>query len=156
MRLTVIIGGVLLASVAMHVFISPLCGCSTKTPSHASAMKSGLRNLATAQEEYLVDHGTYADDIAALEFFVGQRPLVKIAILAGDAESWAARATHDAFTSGLYAGADCVTAFGTSDAVPQTTMKHRSPSADRPLVCDMDGWSAFQSRWARWRWRTSD
>ena len=62
---TVIIVGV----VSFGVWVQPSCACSTKVPAYRTAMKSDLRNLATAQEWYFGEHGVFASAFAD-SFFV--------------------------------------------------------------------------------------
>ena len=56
-----------------------------------AGMKSDLRNLAAAEEAYLVDNTTYASDPDDLEF--RSSPDVVLTLQA-DQDGWAARATH--------------------------------------------------------------
>ena len=155
MRVTTVAAGFSLAGLALFVYgIMPLCGCSTKAPAYAAAMKSDLKNLDFAQERHFEEHGTYTTDLAALDF--GSSSGVTVTILHADAGAWAARATHGAFETGRYAGADCVAGRGTPRDEARTTIKHRSPTADRAVVCDLDGWGPVQSRWERWRWKLND
>ena len=153
MRFLQLVGGALAAVIAMYLFVMPLCGCSTKAGAYASALKSDLKNLVTAQEAYFADHETFAGDLASLDSLFAPTTGVTIAILDADADSWTGRATHAALTSGSYAGADCVAVVGPTETVPRTTMKRRRPTAEQPVVCDMDGWQPIQSRWARWWWQ---
>lgn len=155
MRVTTVAAGFSLAGAALFVYgIMPLCGCSTKTPAYASDMKSDLKNLDVAQELHFEEHGTYATDFATLGF--GPSGGVTVTMVHADAGAWAARATHGAFETGRYAGADCVASRGEPHGVVRTTIKGRSPTADRFVVCDLDGWGPVQSRWERWRWQLSD
>jgi len=132
----------------------PLCGCSTKLGSYSSSMRSDLRNLEPAQEAYFADHGRYTTDVAELGYAPSDG--VTVTILHADADGWAARSTHRGFAEGAYEQADCVVAGGDRAPEVMTTMKHRSPSPDRVVVCDLDGWSPAQSRLDRWRWRFGD
>jgi prepilin-type N-terminal cleavage/methylation domain-containing protein len=56
----VIIG--ILAAIAVPKF------SATKGKAHFAAMKSDLRNLATAQEGYFYDHAAYSSDLDTLNF----------------------------------------------------------------------------------------
>ena len=52
----------ILAAVAIPRF------SQAKGRTRAAAIRSDLRNLATAQEEYLSLHGVYADNVADLDY----------------------------------------------------------------------------------------
>ena len=132
---------------------NPLCGCSTRSGAWRLAIKSDLKNLEGAQEAFFAEHLRYTDDVTALDFTPSTG--VTITILDANDESWTGRATIT-HSQESYAGADCVAAVGSTTALPKTTLKHRSPSADRSIVCDMDGWHAIQSRLDRWLWKIGD
>ncbi len=55
-------------------------------------MKSDLRNLASAEESYFVNHLSYTTSTGSLEF--NQSPNVTIVISDGDVDSWKATAAH--------------------------------------------------------------
>jgi prepilin-type N-terminal cleavage/methylation domain-containing protein len=80
----VIIG--ILAAIAIPKFTS------TKGKSFAAQMKSDLRNLSTAQEDYFYFHESYTTDVGALAF----RPTegVQLTITAADGGGWSAVAVH--------------------------------------------------------------
>ncbi len=80
----VIIG--ILASVAIPQFQS------TRGKAAAAALKTDLRNLATAQESYFYDTGTYSTDLAALKVVLS--PSVTLSIGAADVSGWSATATR--------------------------------------------------------------
>lgn len=82
----VIIG--ILAAIAIPKFQN------TKGKANAAALKSDLRNLASAQEGYLYDHNVYASAIGDLDFDVSEGVVLTIeeAALGG----WSAKATHPA------------------------------------------------------------
>lgn len=70
-------------------------------PSRAymSAVKSDLKNLASQQEIYFSDVGSYSADFAALGF----TPSVGVEVtLLATADSWVARATHSARGAGEF------------------------------------------------------
>jgi type IV pilus assembly protein PilA len=102
----VVIG--ILASIAMPSFKG------TKGKSYTAAMKSDLRNLATAQESYFYDHNTYASDLSALP--VSNTPNVNLTIVEGSLNGWAATATHAGLTSG-----SCAVYYGTAAAPSPAT-----------------------------------
>lgn len=97
MIVVVIIG--VLAAIAIPKF------ASTKERAHVTAMKSDLRNLATVQEMYLSDFGSYTPVIAsnlagavatpdpATGFIPSSNVTVRGALVAGGA-GWNATATH--------------------------------------------------------------
>src|SRR5262249_54911261 len=78
---------------------------NTKGKANVTAIKSDLRNLATAEEAYLFDNGSYASDITALNF--NTSPGVVLTITGATGSGWAATATHPAsfpMTCALYEG----------------------------------------------------
>jgi prepilin-type N-terminal cleavage/methylation domain-containing protein len=95
MIVIVIIG--ILAAMAMATWQN------RKTEAIVAGMKSDLRNLAVAQEAYLVDNATYASDPDDLEF--RSSPDVALTLQA-DQDGWAARATHPTTSKecGLFVG----------------------------------------------------
>ncbi len=55
--------------VALIALIAPrACSCSTKAAAYRIAMKSDLRQLATAQERYFAEHRRYTSDLSQLSF----------------------------------------------------------------------------------------
>ncbi|MBM3908920.1 MAG: prepilin-type N-terminal cleavage/methylation domain-containing protein [Gemmatimonadetes bacterium] len=82
----VIIG--ILAAIAIPKFQN------TKGKANAAALKSDLRNLATAQEAYFYDHSLYATDAAMLAY--SKSPGVILTITTATGSGWAAVATHPA------------------------------------------------------------
>lgn len=89
----------ILAAIAIPKF------AHAKARSRAAAVKSDLRNLATAQEEYLSINGTYADDPADLDYTSSEGVVVTIVErLPG---GWSATTTHpmsDPLTCALFYG----------------------------------------------------
>ena len=75
----------ILAAVAIPKF------ANAKGRSRAAAIRSDLRNLATAQEEYLSEHGVYSDDPTLLPFTLSNGVVVAISIVPG---GWSATTTH--------------------------------------------------------------
>lgn len=85
----VIIG--ILASIAIPKF------ANTKDRANQTAMKSDLRNLATAMEVYFSDNNsTYAPDIAALGSSYRSSSGVTVTLGAVTSSGWSATATHTA------------------------------------------------------------
>lgn len=80
----VIIG--ILATIAIPKFVN------SKQKSYVAAMKSDLRNLATAQEGYHLDWGTYSADLSQL---IIESPGVDITLQDVSVSGWGALATHD-------------------------------------------------------------
>lgn len=64
----------------------------TKEKSYVAAMKSDLKNLATAQESYFAGYVSYTTVIGNLEFNESQN--VSLSLPDGDDDSWRATATH--------------------------------------------------------------
>jgi len=93
----VIIG--ILAAIAIPKFQN------TKGKANAAALKSDIRNLATAQEAYFYDNSTYATTVNQLAF--NTSPGVVLAIVQATSSGWSARATHPAsypLTCAFYQG----------------------------------------------------
>ena len=82
----VIIG--ILAAIAIPKFQN------TKGKANAAALKSDLRNLATAEESYMFDNNLYSSDISNLSF--NTSPGVILTITTATASGWGAIATHPA------------------------------------------------------------
>lgn len=81
---TVLIG--LLAAIALPKFVN------TREKSMLASMKSDLRNLATAQENYFSTWYTYSSSINNFDFNMTQN--VSITIGEADNSGWRATATH--------------------------------------------------------------
>ena len=60
--------------------------------SFAASIKSDLRNLAVAQEDYFYSSGGYTKDATKLQY--NASPRVVIEIIEANAEGWSAKATH--------------------------------------------------------------
>jgi len=93
----VIIG--ILAAIAIPKFQN------TKGKANAAALKSDLRNLATAQEAYFYDFSTYATVSSQLTY--SHSPGVVLTIVAATGSGWSAVATHPAsfpLTCALFQG----------------------------------------------------
>ena len=85
----VVIG--ILAAIAANLF------WSAKEEAFISTMKSDLRVLSMAQENYHSEHMTYAATAAALPDFQASKG-VTITITFADERGWAARAEHASYT----------------------------------------------------------
>ena len=97
----VIIG--ILAAIAIPKF------AATKDKAYVTAMKSDLKNLATAEEEYFSDHQVYANDITALATYF--KPTTNVTVTpATGAGWWTATATHASLS-----GSTCGIGFGTAN-----------------------------------------
>jgi type IV pilus assembly protein PilA len=81
----VIIG--ILASIAIPKF------SNTRAKAFATAVKSDLRNLITAQEAYSYSHSTYTTELSALNIVPSQG--VQIEIVEASASGFSASATHE-------------------------------------------------------------
>ncbi|HEY6109497.1 MAG TPA: prepilin-type N-terminal cleavage/methylation domain-containing protein, partial [Gemmatimonadales bacterium] len=81
----VIIG--ILASIAIPKF------ANTKEKTYIAAMKSDLRNLATAEEAYVFDSLTYTSTLSSLN---GWSPTTGVTVVVGVATGggWSATASH--------------------------------------------------------------
>lgn len=78
---------------------------NTKGKANLAAIKSDLRNLATAEEAYLFDNATYTSVDTALSYTTS--PGVVVVITNATASGWAATATHPAsypLTCGIFVG----------------------------------------------------
>jgi type IV pilus assembly protein PilA len=82
----VIIG--ILAAIAIPKFQN------TKGKANAAALKSDLRNLATAEEAYMFDNASYTTVISSLTF--NQSPGVVLTVTTASTSGWGAVATHPA------------------------------------------------------------
>jgi type IV pilus assembly protein PilA len=82
----VIIG--ILAAIAIPKF------AATKGKANAAALRSDLRNLASAQEAYFYQHAVYSTDLTALNH--DGSPGVILTIQGATGAGWAATATHPA------------------------------------------------------------
>lgn len=106
----VIIG--ILAAIAIPKFQN------TKGKAYATAMKSDLRNLATAQEAYYYENSTYANNVALLTFTPSTGVVVNI--LQAGAGGWSGTSTHPRawpLTCAIYFGNAAPVAPATSEGV---------------------------------------
>jgi prepilin-type N-terminal cleavage/methylation domain-containing protein len=99
----------ILATIAIPKF------ANTKGKAEAAALRSDLRNLATAEEAYFYDNAIYATSLGSLDY--NMSPGVTISISSADATGWSAAATHPAASPGTCA----VFYGGVSPVAPATT-----------------------------------
>ena len=106
----VIIG--ILAAIAIPKFQE------TKGKSYAASLKSDLRNLSSAQEDYFYYHETYATDLSNVNF--KPSPGVVLTISEADSRGWSATTTHPAaapLTCAVYYGEAAPLAPATAEGV---------------------------------------
>jgi len=65
---------------------------STKEEAFKAAMRSDLRNIASAEEAFYINNSTYTDSLGALDFVQSEN--VTIAFTTADVNGWEATATH--------------------------------------------------------------
>ena len=65
---------------------------NTKGKANAAALRTDLRNLATAEESYFYSNGRYTTAIDSVPF--KGSPGIQITIVEGDARGWSAEVTH--------------------------------------------------------------
>jgi type II secretion system protein G len=65
---------------------------NTKGKANAASLRSDLRNLATAQEAYYYEYGTYSTSVAALNASLTSGVVVSFGV--ANAAGWSARVTH--------------------------------------------------------------
>ncbi len=109
MLIVVVVIGIL-AAVAIPKF------ANAKGRSRAAAIRSDLRNLATAQEEYLSVNGVYANDVALLDFNGSEGVL--IAIQQVTVGGWSATSTH-----AMGAPGTCALYYGTAPQLAPATQE---------------------------------
>lgn len=100
----VVIG--IMAAIAIPKF------ANTKEKAYVAAQKADLRDLATAEESYFVDHKTYSMDFHEMNYTPTRT--VVIAVTAASAEGWTANASHPgtAITCRVGFGSDSIAAVG--------------------------------------------
>jgi len=87
-----------------------------KGRTRAATIRSDLRNLATAQEEYLSEKGVYATNIADLDFTTTNGVVITIVdVVAG---GWSATSTHP-----LSLPLTCTLYYGTAPQLPPATIE---------------------------------
>jgi type IV pilus assembly protein PilA len=106
----VIIG--ILAAIAIPKF------SNTKGQAFLAAMRSDLRNLATAEEGYYYSNNSYSSNLSQLNFITSTG--VTISVPEATAGGWSATATHSSL------GAEtCTVYFGTAAALAPSTLEGR-------------------------------
>lgn len=105
--IVVVIIGVL-AAIAIPKF------AQAKGRARAAAIRSDLRNLATAQEEYLSEHTVYAGDLASLPFTPSDGVIVTLMppVVGG----WSATTSHAMGDPGV-----CALFYGAAAPLPPAT-----------------------------------
>ena len=96
--IVVVIVGIL-AAIAVPKFEN------TKGKANAAALKSDLRNLATAEESYMFEAGVYSTDPTLLKY--NGSPGVTVTIVDATMSGWSASATHPSsfpLTCAMYMG----------------------------------------------------
>ena len=109
--IVVVIIGVL-AAIAVPKF------SMTKGKSYTAAIRSDLHNVATAQESYFYDHGTYAT--STVQLAMRSTNGVTIAIVTANAGGWSATAWHPAASPiecGLFLGTATAVSGATTEGV---------------------------------------
>lgn len=104
----VIIG--ILASIAIPKF------SNTKEKAYMAAMRTDLRNLATAQESYFYSNGIYTTNPLALNFT--NSPGVVLSIPEATSKGWSGLATHP-----LAAAIKCALFMGTATPIAPATVE---------------------------------
>jgi hypothetical protein len=100
------------------------------------AVRSSLHAIASAEERYYSDHGTYTTDVAALLEYPGCdiKPAVSITIHTASADGWAASGTHPGFP-----GRSCVQWVSRPGAIPVPVTRQDGRRGDElpgGVVCD--------------------
>ena len=107
----VIIG--ILAAIAIPKF------ANTKEKAYVAAMKSDLRNLATAEESYFADFQTYTTTKTAMNYTESQG--VTVTVSAADGKGWAASTVHNATSKTCQVGFGADSIAGVGDGVIKCT-----------------------------------
>ena len=102
----VIIG--ILAAIAIPKFVN------TKEKAYGATIKTDLHNLATAEESYYYEHGTYSSDTTALN--VQLSPGVVLNIPTADNAGWSAQGMH--VSTGVY---ECAVFYGKASPISPAT-----------------------------------
>jgi type IV pilus assembly protein PilA len=107
----VIIG--ILAAIAIPKF------ASTKGQAFLAAMRSDLRNLATAEEGYYYSNSAYSNNLSALNFLSSAG--VTVVVPEATSGGWSGSATHVS----LPPAEKCTVYFGTATPVAPSTLEGR-------------------------------
>ena len=103
----VIIG--ILAAIAVPKF------ANTKGRANVAAMRSDLRNLATAEESYFYSNDKYSSSLSALNFSTS--PGVTVTVHEATTAGWSATATHPSTTE------SCAIFFGSAAPVAPASLE---------------------------------
>jgi hypothetical protein len=95
----------------------------------ASILKSSLRNVVAAQDNYRASHPVFAGTVEALQLDPGAD--VKIQILGVTASGWRAKATHR-----TRPGRSCVIFVGPVKELPKTDGDGEVAGEERVPLCD--------------------
>ena len=117
----VIIG--ILAAIAIPKF------ANTKEKAYLAAMKSDLRNLATAQEAYLSDYTVYATSAVNANFTPSTGVTVVSPITAYSGKGWTASTTHTATAK------TCAIAVGTDASGVSLKNPNNNAAGEGEPVC---------------------
>jgi hypothetical protein len=100
-------------------------------PSAAATLKNALRSMATAQAEYRVKRGRYADSVQQLKLRL--EPEVGVDVTAASATGWQGRAMHRE-----QAGKSCVIFVGRIEGreAPRTEGDREMAGEDGVPLCD--------------------
>jgi hypothetical protein len=127
-------GGAQPSEAAKPESASPDTGSALDVLDPRVLMKVDLRNLAHSQETFFAMQGFYARRTETLALQYLWHKNVRVKILAADAESWTAKATHARFP-----GKSCVIWYGREGRVaqqPVTDAQQRRESRGAVPVCD--------------------
>jgi len=114
MLIVVVVIGIL-AAIAIPKF------AQAKGRTRAATIRSDLRNLATAQEEYLAENGTYASNVSDLDYTTTNGVVITIVnVVAG---GWSATSTHP-----LSLPLTCTLYYGTAPVLPPGRPEGGGPS----------------------------
>lgn len=98
--------------------VKPSCACTTKERAYVPAMKSDLRNLATAQESFRADSNRYASSFDELTPTLFRATAgVSVTLDSGNARGWSAHASH-ASTAATCAMTTTIAGTDSTDGVP--------------------------------------
>lgn len=115
-------------------------GADSATLRRISTVKSALRNLVTAQEQYYSEHGSYTTDLKALGFY-HRHPMgtprtdsvgVQVAFAGG--RGWTGVGQHIALR-----GKSCAIYVGFADEIPlmtKTAKEKQAPTDEGAPLCD--------------------
>ncbi len=100
--------------IGVLVGVAILKSRSMKDKGFKATMLSDLHSLATTQETFFNDSGTYTTNLTALKHT--QSPGVAVTITSADNKGWSAKATHTSSSQ------NCAVFYGTAAAVAPATV----------------------------------